>query len=511
MANARVNWAENMLLSHGVAKSSTKAVICCTEEDPEKSEEEKLGSTLLKSLTFEELYQEVAEAAAGLRRLGVGPGDTVAAYTPNNAEAIVMVLATSSLGAIWTSSPPEFGVTGVLDRFSQLRPKVLLSADYYRAAGKVFSVLSKLSEITCGLKEHGLETVILVGQLSRDRRPQDTLPNFDGVISLAYPDFLDSSANEIDFWRGPGNAPLWVLYSSGTTGKPKAIIHNSLGMVFAMKMTGKLHNSAGAPLPSAIYAYVRNYIKHVFIHNGSGGTDVCASFMGGCTVLPIYAGVIQVPYLGFAIEAAGEDGQKLTEGLGDLVIARPAPNMPLGLVGDDKEKTKFRETYFNHYSSRCIWYHADYVEIDKHGGIIMHGRSDGVLNPQGVRFGSAELYSVIEQFTEINDCIAIGQKTPDGDERVVLFVKMRPPRHLDADVIDRIKRLISTNLSRRHVPAKILECPDIPYTATAKRVEVAVKKLVNGADVRSLNTNGLANPESLDFFCDHPELRFSDA
>lgn len=605
--HAHLNWAENMLLAHKHARSKTQlAVVSCIEPSPslgeKASRQQRLDSGFIRKLTFAELYLEVARAASGLRKLGVGPGDKVAALTPNNAEAVIMVLATSSLGAVWSSSPPEFGVSAILERFTQLRPKVLLSADKYRVGGKEIDILPKLAEVVSKLATGGLRHVVLVGQLEKDRRPKGQSPTFDaGVKSVAYPDFLDQSAMDIKFWRGPATAPLWVLYSSGTTGKPKAIVHNQMGMTFEMKKQGLLHNklqagdcqlqitttgwmmwnqmvnqlslgmclvvydgnpfypnktalfdlidehkvtsfslsprylqillqegykprethslkslktifSAGSPLKAELYDFIRNDIKDVFINNGSGGTDVCAAFIGANPILPIYAGVIQCPMLGIKLECFDDVGKPVKEGEeGDLVISAPFPNLPLAFLGDDEKGTKLKSTYFTHYPDKTVWYQADYMSVDpKTKGITMLGRSDGVLNPQGVRFGSAELYTIVEEMKDaVDDCIAVGQKTPDGDERVVLFVKPLHGARLSRELVTRIQDGIRTRLSRRHVPAKIIECQDIPYTVNAKRVEVAVKKVVNGAAPSSLNTSGMLNPKSLEFFVKHPELGFS--
>ncbi|KAK9896753.1 acetoacetyl-CoA synthase [Cystobasidium minutum MCA 4210] len=600
--NARLNWAENMLLGHPHARSKEHlAVISLIEPaDAKASREQQAQQAHIRSLTFEDLYIEVAQAAGALRKLGVRQGDRVAAVTSNNAEAVVMVLATTAIGAIWSSVAPEFGVSSILERFVQLRPKVLLVCDRYRAAGKQHDVVPKMEEVVKALKPVGLETVVIVGQLEKDRRPTGPSVNVDGIRTIAWPDFLDRTANNVPFVRVLGNTPLWVLYSSGTTGKPKAIIHGHCGMVLAIKQGGPLHSalsekdvhlqitttgwmmwnhmvnhlcigatiltydgnplvpnklilfdfierykvtsfslsprylqvllqgnlrpnrshktsslrsicSAGSPLKPDLYEYIKSAIGHVYIQNVSGGTDVCAGLVGGCPVLPIYAGKIQCAWLGVALVAYGEDGSPVPQGgEGDLVIEKPMPFMPLGFLGDDANDSRLKDAYFNHYSHTSVWYHADHVAIDENGGITMLGRSDGVLNPQGVRFGSAELYAVVEEMKdEVDDCIAIGQKTPDGDERVILFVKPMSAGGLDQKLVRRIQDAITAKLSRRHVPAKIIECPEIPYTVNGKRVEVAVKKIVNGTSPSKLNTSGLANAGALQWFVNLPELAFS--
>ncbi|KAK9899512.1 acetoacetyl-CoA synthase [Cystobasidium minutum MCA 4210] len=598
--NARLNWAENALLSHSSARSKTKlAIIGCKEPHPQASPDQRIESGFLRSLTYDQLYTEVAQAASALRKLGVKPGDRVAALTPNNPEAVVMVLAVSSLGATWSSSPPEFGLTAILERFQQVKPKVLLTCDKYQAAGKEQEVLSKLQKVVGPLVEVGLEHVVMVGQLEKDRKPRGPLPKFKGIKSVtAYTDFLDKSATEIQFVRGPASTPIWILFSSGTTGKPKAIVHNQMGMVLNSKKSAPLHGDlgpsdcqlqvtttawmmwnhmvntllcgltivtydgspfyphktilfdmvdaydvtafnvsprylqilqleniqpkdthklkywrtsllTGSPVKPDLYDYIRNSMKDIFIHNGSGGTDVCAAFIGANPVLPIHAGELQCPELGVAIECWNENGDRCPHGVeGDLVITKPMPNMPLGFLGDDDKKTRLRDTYFNHFPNKQVWYQADYIVVNpKTRGIHMLGRSDGVLNPQGVRFGSAELYAVVEEMKDaVDDCIAVGQKLSDGDERVVLFVKPLNGDKLKPELVKRIQEAIKDRLSRRHVPAKILFCDDIPYTVNGKRVEVAVKKVINGAEPSSVNTSGMLNPSSLDFFVNHPEL-----
>jgi len=272
--------------------------------------------------------------------------------------------------------------------------------------------------------------------------------------------------------------------------------------------------SAGSPLKPELYRFIKDSIKHVYINNTSGGTDVCGGFVGACPVLPAYAGLIQCPLLGIALESWNDDGRPVALGEeGDMVITKPFPNMPIGLLGDDAEDSRLRDTYFNHYPGRTVWYQGDFVQIEPETrGVIMQGRSDGVLNPQGVRFGSAEIYAVVEEMKDlVDDCIAVGQKTPDGDERVILFVKLQEGQKLSSASVQRIKDAISTTLSRRHVPAKIIECPEIPYTSNGKRVEVAVKKVINGAKPSSLNTGSMLNPHSLSFFSNHPDLALSRA
>ncbi|KAK4047059.1 hypothetical protein OIV83_005622 [Microbotryomycetes sp. JL201] len=563
--HARVNFAENVLLGHSSARSKSKLAIIARIEPPAGSDYSKIPPAV-RQLTYDELYLEVAQVASRFRSLGLGPGSRVAALTPNNAEAIVVLLAASSIGAIFSSVSPEFGAKSILERLTQFQPRVLLTSDYYRANGQDFGVLGKLLQIVPALRSTGLTTVIIVGQLESNRQPS-CLAELDGVTVSSYFDFLDRSAGPIRFERLPGCSPLWVLFSSGTTGRPKAIVHSAIGMLFAegiaamhhgksaddvllqVTTTGwmmwntvvmsllngstviaydgnpffpskttlfdlidehnvtyfstsprylqlllsggfkprqshrlerlKLLACAGSPLKPELYDYIRDEIKAVFIANSSGGTDVCGGIVAAVPTLPIYAGVIQGPMLGCAVAVYDDAANKIDLGEGDLVIERPMPNMPLGFL-HDADRTKFLAAYFDHYQlERKVWYHGDHIAIDEHAGYTMLGRSDGVLNPQGVRFGSAELYAVVEEFKEkVEDCIAVGQRMPDGDERVVLFVKPRGANKLSAEL----------------------------YTANGKRVEVAVKKLVNGTSLSRINTGGLGNPAALDFFVNHPEL-----
>ncbi|KAM0791532.1 hypothetical protein ACM66B_005981 [Microbotryomycetes sp. NB124-2] len=598
---ARVNFAENVLCAHPNARSKSKLAIIARIE-PSVSSDSNTAS-LTRQLTYDELYIEVAQVASKLKSLGLGAGSRVAALTPNNAEAIVVMLAASSIGAVYSSVAPEFGVKSIIERFSQFQPQVLLTADRYRASGKDFDVIEKLQKLVPILQNSGLSTIVVVGQLEPDRQPRH-LPSFDKIKVESYPKFLDKAAKDLTFERFPASSPLWVLFSSGTTGKPKPIVHSALGMLFA-ECIGAMHHSktaddvllqvtttgwmmwntvvmsllngmtviaydgnplfpskttlfdfidehdvtyfstsprylqilltadisprrthklrhlkliatAGSPLKPELYDYVRDEIKaQIFIANSSGGTDVCGGLVGAVPTLPIYAGVIQAPMLGCAVAVYDDGANRVNLGEGDLVIERPMANMPLGFLHDLNRK-KFLDAYFNHYAQMTtrVWYHGDHIAIDENGGYTMLGRSDGVLNPQGVRFGSAELYAVTEEFKEeVDDCIAVGQRMQDGDERVVLFVKSAAGEgggqlnnNLSNELVGRLREAIVKKLSKRHVPAKILYCPEIPYTVNGKRVEVAVKKLVNGASLSSINTGGLGNPQALKFFVNHPDL-----
>ncbi|BGP29974.1 hypothetical protein JCM10296v2_001726 [Rhodotorula toruloides] len=602
LIRANMNYAENMLLGHANARSNKRAVLAFVE--PKSMSSNDLNDCLMRSLTFEELYQQVRFVAHTLRtKFDIKPGDRVATFSPSNAEAVVLCLATLAIGGVWSSCPSEFGVTAVLERLEQIEPKVLLTADFYKYNGKNFPVYPKLEEILAKLPS--VKNVVVVGQLSHDREPQVEYPaDKQGKTWMWWNEMVrlgKGAPAEIQFERVSAMDPVWILYSSGTTGKPKAIVHSVGGMVLGQKMVQNLHNAttsedtqltfttlgwmmwnhmlsvlgcgacmaafdgspfspssstiwalaekhkitilglsprylqtletngyvpnkeydlrhvkqvqtAGSVLKPELYDWMRlNIHKDVWVNNGTGGTDICSLFIGAVRSKPIYHGELTCMALGMDLQAWDEDGNPVIDGQGDMVITKPFPNMPIGFWGPGGEK-RYHAAYFEAYPQKqpAVWTHGDWIEIHSlTKGVLVLGRSDGVLNPAGVRFGSAEIYNVVEEIEEVEDCLAIGQKLLDGDERFILFVKPKQTP-LGQSVTDKIKLAIRTSLSPRHVPAKIIELVKIPYTTNGKRLEVPAKKLVNGHDYAKLNLSSAEDPECLKVFVDHPELRLVD-
>jgi len=528
-----------------------------------------------RELTYDQLYTEVEKFTAALRNMGVIKGDRVAGFIPNMPEAIIAMLATSSIGAIWSSSSPDFGVKGVLDRFSQIKPKVVIAADGYYFKGKLFDSLEKLSEILEDLSS--VEKVVIVKYTN------------DGDIShipngVWWNDFSQPTTKPLEFEQLPFDHPLYIMYSSGTTGKPKSIVHSAGGTLIQHLKELILHTdlkrndtifyfttcgwmmwnwlvsslavgstvilydgnpfypshdallkiaaeakinifgtsakfiatlevegikpsqisnfphlrvilSTGSPLSDESFEYVyRDWKQDVQLSSISGGTDIVSCFVLGNPTLPVYRGELQCRGLGMGVESFNDDGISQIDEQGELVCTQAFPSMPV-YFWNDKDGEKYHNAYFHVYEN--IWCHGDYILINVHGGIQIFGRSDATLNPGGVRIGTAEIYQIVENIPGIIDSVIVGHSTGD-DEEVILFVKLDENIPLDASLIDTIKSKVKLGCSPRHVPAKILTSPDIPYTINGKKVEVAVKKLIHGKDVT--NRDALANPESLEFF-----------
>ncbi len=563
---ARLNFAENLLRHRG-----PQPAIVALLENGER-----------RVLSRDELYREVAAVAAALRGAGVGPGDRVAGFLPNVPEAVIAMLATASLGALWTSCSPDFGVAAVLDRFGQVRPRVLFATDGYHYNGKTIDSLPRVAEIAAAIDT--IEQLVVVPVVGA-RDPAGSVP---GAVGWA--DFREPAADAIAFERLPFDHPLYVLYSSGTTGVPKGIVHGAGGTLLQHLKEHQLHTdlgegdvffyfttcgwmmwnwlasglasgatlvlydgspfagagrvlldaidregitvfgtsakyiaalekaghrprashdlgtlrtvlSTGSPLAPEQYDYVyRDFKEDLCLASISGGTDIVSCFVGGCPVLPVYRGEIQAPGLGMAVEVWNEDGEPVVEEKGELVCTRPFPSTPLGFW-NDPDGRRFRAAYFDRWPG--VWAHGDYAERTAHGGFIIHGRSDAVLNPGGVRIGTAEIYRQVERTEEVLESVVIGQRWQD-DVRVVLFVVLRDGVDLDEALAARIRAVIREHATPRHVPAKILEVPDIPRTISGKIAELAVRSAVHGEPVT--NSDALANPGSLAAFRERPEL-----
>jgi len=529
-------------------------------------------------ITYEEIYKAVGRLASSLRGQGVKKGDRVVAYMPNMTETAIAMLATTSIGATWASCGSELGMQAVIDRFSQIEPKVLFAVDGYLYKNKPFNMLSDVKEVVEAVPS--IEKVVIVPYVS-EKPDISSIPR-----AVLYKDFLARGKDdEIVFEQVPFDHPVYIMFSSGTTGKPKCMVQGvggilinhlkelvlhsdlkredtiiymtapswmmwnwlisslavgarivlfdgnpgypDLGTMWKLiddekitffgtsatyinllksqgfkpkelfKLTSlKAIGQTGSPLSAEGFEYVYKYIKDdVHFNSLSGGTDINGCFAIGSPTLPVYAGQLQAPALGMKVKAYDDKGNPVFDKQGELVCEAPAPSMPL-YFWNDPEYTKYKDAYFAIYPN--VWRHGDYVEFysDTHG-ITFFGRSDAILKPSGVRIGTAEIYNIVEAFDEIADSVAIGQSW-ENDQRVLLFVKLSPGASLTDDLKDKIKRALRDKASPRHVPALILEAPDIPYTFNMKKVESAITNIINGRPVT--NRDALVNPQSLDYF-----------
>ena len=563
--DARLNFAENLLHR----RDDATAIVSLLENGDRRS------------LSFSDLYLQVAQLSAWLRELGVGPGDRVVGFMPNITETVVAMLAATSLGAIWSSCSPDFGLNGVMDRFGQIAPKVLFAADGYFYGGKSHDSLARVARISQALTNAEgsvLAAVVIVPLVN-------AVPDLQAIPQArTFAECLDNTATQVQFEQLPFDHPLFIMYSSGTTGVPKCIVHGAGGSLLQHLKEHQLHVdlkaddvifyfstcgwmmwnwlvsslatgativlydgspfardghllidaidqeginvfgtsakfiaalekagvkpsagrdlnslrtilSTGSPLSHESFEYVyRDFKADVCLSSISGGTDILSCFVGGCSVLPVYNGEIQAAGLGMAVEIWNDAGQSVVGEKGELVCTQPFPSCPIGFW-DDPDQTKFLAAYFDTWPN--VWAHGDYGEHTAHGGYIIHGRSDAVLNPGGVRIGTAEIYRQVERLDEVIESVVIGQVWQD-DVRVVLFVVLRPDLTLDDQLITRIKTTIRQETTPRHVPAKVIQVLEIPRTISGKIVELAVREVVHGRPVK--NQDALANPEALAHF-----------
>lgn len=538
----------------------------------------------LQSMTYAQLYDEAARLAKSLRDAGVKVGDRVVGYMPNMMQTVAAMLAATSIGAIWSSCSPDFGIKGVLDRFGQIQPKILFTADGYLYTGKTFSSLDKVAGI---VKEvPSIEKVVVVPYTTQNP-DLSAIPN-----AIHYRDFISKETGlEMKFEQLPFDHPLYIMYSSGTTGLPKCMVHGAggtlmqhlkehvlhvdlkredkiyyfttlgwmmwnwlvsalavgatvilydgspfypdAGAIFqlaqdtkmtifgtgapyiaALEKSGlkpkekydvsslKTMCSTASPLPEEGFRFVYENVKSdLNLASISGGTDIISCFALGSPILPVYAGELQCRGLGMKVEAFDPDGKPIIGRTGELVCSASFPSMPI-YFWNDPDGSKYKKAYFDVFPN--VWTHGDFVEITPHGGVKIFGRSDATLNPSGVRIGTAEIYAVVEALDEVVNSIVVGQPW-QNDVRVVLFVKLAQGVQLDDALVKKIKTVIRDQCSPRHMPAKIIPVTDIPVTLNNKKVEIAVRNMIEGKPVT--NRDALANPEALEQFANVPALQ----
>ncbi|GGU02415.1 acetoacetate--CoA ligase [Streptomyces coeruleorubidus] len=528
-------------------------------------------------VTWAELRRQVGSLAAELRALGVRPGDRVSGYLPNIPQAVVALLATAAVGAVWTSCAPDFGARSVLDRFQQVEPVLLFTVDGYRYGGKEHDRREVVAELRCELPT--LRAVVHIPLLGTEAP--------EGALDWSA---LTSADTDPDFEQVPFDHPLWVLYSSGTTGLPKAIVqsqggilvehlkqlglHCDLGpedrffwytstgwMMWNFLVSGLLTGTTivlydgspgypdtgaqwriaerteatlygtsaayvmacrkagvhpsrdfdlssvqcvattGSPLPPDGFRWLHDEVRdNLWIASVSGGTDVCSCFAGAVPTLPVHVGELQAPCLGTDLQSWDPNGTPLVDEVGELVVTNPMPSMPIHFW-NDPDGSRYHDSYFDTYPG--VWRHGDWITVTSRGSVVIHGRSDSTLNRQGVRMGSADIYEAVERLPEIRESLVIGIEQPDGGYWMPLFVHLAPGAVLDEPLLNRIKRTIREQLSPRHVPDEIIEVPGVPHTLTGKRIEVPVKRLLQGTPLeKAVNPGSIDNLDLLSFYED---------
>ncbi|UOG49680.1 acetoacetate--CoA ligase [Leptospira noguchii] len=574
---AKLNFAENLL-----RRTDSFPALVYRGEDGSRRE-----------VSYAELRSYVGAVAKDLKKRGVVPGDRVVGLMPNVPEAVISMLAATSIGAIWSSCSPDFGVKGVLDRFGQIEPKILFTTDLYSFKGKDLSLAENLNQILESIPS--IEAVIVSdyknGILHFKNRTETVLPKDYPQKNIHFFEtiLIENEGTPLEFYQTSFDHPVYIMYSSGTTGLPKCMVQGvgvfinhwkelalhcdlkpgerifyyttcgwmmwnwlvsslSIGatlvlfdgnpffpteeILFQIVSQEKINVfgvgakyiltlekskfqpkdldlssirtvlSTGSPLTTSGFKYVyQNWKKDLQLSSISGGTDLNGCFALGNPILPVYEGEIQCRGLGMDVEIWNESAKSVIEQKGELVCKQPFPSMPL-YFWKDPEGKKYKSAYFESYPS--VWCHGDFAELKKNGGLVVYGRSDATLNPGGVRIGTSDIYGLIETFSEIADSVIIGQDWKE-DVRIVLFLKMIPGKKLEDSLVQTLKREIKEKISPRHVPSKILEVADIPYTINMKKVEIAVKKTVQGEPVT--NKEALSNPDSLEYYKNILELK----
>jgi acetoacetyl-CoA synthetase len=544
----RVNYVDQIVRN---ARTDRPAILGVSEDGP------------ISELSWHELLRRTAAFAQTLRSHGVTAGDRVVGYLPNIPEAIIAFLATASIGAIWSACGQDYSAKAALDRLGQLEPVVLVTADGYRYGGKSHDKRDDVAMLQAGLPT--LKATVLASELTAEADTDDLAP-----VS-------------VDF-----DHPLWILFSSGTTGLPKGIMHGHGGVVLEHLKALSLQSDIGAddtffwytspswmmwnfqvagllvgativcydgspsyPRPDALWdiaarvgatvlgtspGYVLGCMKagavpraehdlsalrtvgitgsslppssslwlrdnvgeHVQVASISGGTDVVSAFIGGVRTVPVWPGELSAPYLGVAMDAWDESGKPVRGEVGELVITKPMPSMPVAFW-NDADGSRYRSAYFEMFPA--VWRHGDWITITGHGSIIVHGRSDSTLNRHGIRMGSADIYQAVERLPEIAEALVIGAEQPDGGYWMPLFVVLVDGAELTDELRDRIKRTIRDEVSPRHVPDEIIVAPGVPHTRTGKKLEVPIKKLFQGADpAKVVEKSAVDDPALLDWY-----------
>ncbi|GAB7105838.1 acetoacetate--CoA ligase [Streptomyces phaeofaciens JCM 4814] len=568
---ARLNFAERCLAR---ATDARPALVCVAE-----------GGTP-EDISWEELCRQVGDVAAALRRMGVGPGDCVAGHLPNLPQTVVALLATAAVGAVWTACSPDFGTPSVLARLRQARPAVLVAADGYRHGGKEYDRRADVAELVDGLPT--VRHVLAIDRLFP--APDEPWSRRAGVAQHSW-SALPAAEGPLVFADVPFDHPLWILWSSGTTGVPKGIVQGHGGivlellkalglgadlraedrylfltstswMVWNFLVGGLLHGSTivlydgsptfpdvngawrvaeqtgatmvgvgaaylaaversgthpaaeldlgalrsilqtGSSLPDSTWRWVHERLAPgVWLQSICGGTDICSVLAGGSPLLPVRVGRIPGPSLGVALAAWDPSGQPLAGEQGELVVTAPLPSMPLHFV-DDPDGARYRASYFDTYPG--VWRHGDWVTVHPDLSVVVSGRSDSTLNRMGVRMGSADLYAVVEQLPEVMDSLVVGVERPDGGYFMPLFVVTAPGSPLDDGLRERIAAAVRRRLSPRHVPDAIVPIAAVPRTLTGKKLEVPVKRILQGARVTDVSSAGaVTHPEMLTWFADY--------
>ncbi len=573
---AKLNFAEQIFRFNTQGPAANKIAIIAESETRARVE-----------MTWGQLHTQITAVANSLRAMGVQPGDRVVAYLPNIPEAVVAFYACASVGAIWSSCSPDMGHSSVLDRFKQIDPKVLIAVDGYRYGGKEFNRLSIVDTMRQELTT--LEHTILLPYLDQQAALPDVMP-WSSLFSHPA-----AQVKEIQFEQVAFNHPLWILYSSGTTGMPKPIVHSQGGSLIESLKSSALHQdlgeddrflwfsttgwvmwnaqivglmvgsticiydgnpgypdmrtlwrfaadnklsffgagaaffsncmkagvdpakefdlthlravgSTGSPLVSEAYQWIYQHVKSdLLLASISGGTDTAAAFVTACPISPIYAGEMQCRALGVAVYAFDESGKALTDEVGELIITKPMPSMPL-YFWNDKNNLRYIDSYFDHFPG--LWRHGDWIKITPRGGAVIYGRSDATINRHGIRMGTAEIYRVVEDLPEVLDSMVVDLEYLGRESYMPLFVVLREGVQLDAALEQTIRDKIRTQLSARHVPNEVIAVAEIPRTLTGKKMELPIKKLMLGSPIEKIaNPDAMSNPGSLKFYSEFAQAR----